>query len=327
MRPIRSSRWPPTSSARSRPPAPPPPSRHVRRTRRPDHAGRHLDGYGQPGQVARRRHRALAHDGRHRDRRSHRPARAAQARWSRSTERQPGQVAAPTSSAATAAGTATADHASARDAVSCQRSPTIDQRSLLDRPATATAEVASTSRRARSADHAGHRVERCRRARQVARDRCRTHADRGRRRTAASILGSAREAQTSFATTSRRRRRADQGDLADIERSLNAVTANTAETIQASALAAQTALVSASNEVSAKVKSTSADIERTMFAASGSFGTTITGKTDEIVTYVQQQTDRLARSIDSQARLAGRGDRQPRPTSSPPTSTASPPTR
>lgn len=86
---------------------------------------------------------------------------------------------------------------------------------------------------------------------------------------------------------------------ADIERSLNATTATTAETIQAGALAAQTALVAASNEVSARVKSTSAEIERTMFAASGSFGSTLTGKTDEIVTYVQQQTDRLGQIIDS----------------------------
>ena len=36
-----------------------------------------------------------------------------------------------------------------------------------------------------------------------------------------------------------------------------------------------------------------------MFAATGSFGSTMTGKTDEIVTYVQQQTDRLSQMIDS----------------------------
>ena len=35
-----------------------------------------------------------------------------------------------------------------------------------------------------------------------------------------------------------------------------------------------------------------------MLAASGAFGTTMTGKTDEIVSYVQQQTDRLAQMID-----------------------------
>ena len=35
-----------------------------------------------------------------------------------------------------------------------------------------------------------------------------------------------------------------------------------------------------------------------MLAASGAFGSTMTGKTDEIVTYVQQQTDRLTQMID-----------------------------
>jgi hypothetical protein len=35
-----------------------------------------------------------------------------------------------------------------------------------------------------------------------------------------------------------------------------------------------------------------------VLAASGSFGSTMTGKTDEIVTYVQQQTDRLSQMID-----------------------------
>ena len=48
-----------------------------------------------------------------------------------------------------------------------------------------------------------------------------------------------------------------------------------------------------------KVKSTSADIERSVLAASSNFGSTMTGKTDEIVTYVQQQTDRLAQIVDS----------------------------
>ncbi len=36
-----------------------------------------------------------------------------------------------------------------------------------------------------------------------------------------------------------------------------------------------------------------------MLAASGAFGSTMTGKTDEIVTYVQQQTDRLSQIIDA----------------------------
>ena len=55
----------------------------------------------------------------------------------------------------------------------------------------------------------------------------------------------------------------------------------------------------ATNEVSSKVKSISADIERSVLAASSNFGSTMTGKTDEIVTYVQQQTDRLAQIVDS----------------------------
>ena len=62
---------------------------------------------------------------------------------------------------------------------------------------------------------------------------------------------------------------------------------------------AQSALVAASNEVSSKIKTTSADIERSVLAASSAFGSTMTGKTDEIVTYVQQQADRLAQIVDS----------------------------
>ena len=38
---------------------------------------------------------------------------------------------------------------------------------------------------------------------------------------------------------------------------------------------------------------------RTVFTGCGSFSTAITGKTDEIVNYVQQQTDRLSQLIDS----------------------------
>jgi hypothetical protein len=76
------------------------------------------------------------------------------------------------------------------------------------------------------------------------------------------------------------------------------VTANTADTIQTSAVNAQNTLVAVSSEVSAKMKTTSADIERSVFAASGSFGSTMTSKTDEIVSYVAQQTDRLSQMID-----------------------------
>jgi hypothetical protein len=116
--------------------------------------------------------------------------------------------------------------------------------------------------------------------------------------TAASILNSAREAQGSLTATSADAANQIRTISAEIERSLSTVTANTTDNIQTSALNAQSALVAASNEVSAKVKSTSADVERSVLAASGAFGSTMTGKTDEIVSYVQQQTDRLAQMID-----------------------------
>ena len=117
--------------------------------------------------------------------------------------------------------------------------------------------------------------------------------------TAASILNSAREAQDSFAATSAEAAAQIKSISEGIERSLGAVTANTTDNIQSSALSAQTALVAASNEVSAKMKTTSSDVERTVFAATASFGSTMTGKTEDIVTYVQQQTDRLSQIIDS----------------------------
>ena len=117
--------------------------------------------------------------------------------------------------------------------------------------------------------------------------------------TAASILGSARDAQNSFAATSAEAASQIRAISSEIERSLTAVTANTTDNIQTSAQNAQSALVAAANEVSSKVKTTSADIERSVLAASSQFGSTMTGKTDEIVTYVQQQADRLAQMVDS----------------------------
>jgi hypothetical protein len=116
--------------------------------------------------------------------------------------------------------------------------------------------------------------------------------------TAASILNSAREAQSSLVATSSDAASQIKAISADLERSLDTVTANTTNNIQATSVNAQNALVTASNEVSSRIKSTSADIERSVLAASGAFGSTMTGKTDEIVTYVQQQTDRLAQMID-----------------------------
>jgi hypothetical protein len=116
--------------------------------------------------------------------------------------------------------------------------------------------------------------------------------------TAASILNSAREAQSSFAATSTEAASQIKAISADIERSLGAVTANTTDNIQTSALNAQSALMTASNEVSSRVRSTSAEVERSVIAASGAFGSAMTGKTDEIVSYVQQQTERLSQMID-----------------------------
>jgi Apolipoprotein A1/A4/E domain len=117
--------------------------------------------------------------------------------------------------------------------------------------------------------------------------------------TAASILNSAREAQTSLTATSADAAGQIRAISSDLERSLSTVTTNTTDRIVATAQTAQQAIIAASNEASSKVKSTSADVERSVLAASGSFGSAMTGKTDEIVTYVQQQTDRLSQAIDS----------------------------
>ncbi|HEY5126706.1 MAG TPA: negative regulator of septation ring formation, partial [Bradyrhizobium sp.] len=116
--------------------------------------------------------------------------------------------------------------------------------------------------------------------------------------TAASILGSAREAQSSLHATSGEAASQIKAISTEIERSLSAVAANTTDTIATSAQTAQNALVAASNEVGSKVKSNSAEIERSVLAAGSAFGSTMTGKTDEIVNYVQQQTDRLSQMID-----------------------------
>ena len=116
--------------------------------------------------------------------------------------------------------------------------------------------------------------------------------------TAASILTSAREAQSSLTATSADAASQIRAISTDIERSLSSVTANTTDNIQTSALNAQNALVNASNDVTSKVKSTAAEIERSVLAATNTFGSAMTGKTDEIVSYVQQQTDRLSQTID-----------------------------
>ncbi len=116
--------------------------------------------------------------------------------------------------------------------------------------------------------------------------------------TATSILNSAREAQASLTATSADAASQIRSISNDLERALSTVTANTTDRIAATAQTAQQALVTASNEAASKVKSTSADVERSVLAASSTFGSTMTGKTDEIVSYVQQQTDRLSQAID-----------------------------
>ncbi|MGY4468502.1 hypothetical protein ACVWWK_004211 [Bradyrhizobium sp. LB9.1b] len=117
--------------------------------------------------------------------------------------------------------------------------------------------------------------------------------------TASTILNSAREAQTSLTTTSADAASQIRTISTEIERTLSTATANATNDIQTSALNAQNALINASNEASSRVKSSSADVERSVLAASSSFGQAMTGKTDEIVTYVQQQSDRLANMIDA----------------------------
>ncbi|MCC8966062.1 negative regulator of septation ring formation, partial [Bradyrhizobium sp. Pear76] len=116
--------------------------------------------------------------------------------------------------------------------------------------------------------------------------------------TAQTILSSAREAQSSFAATSADAAAQIRTLSTDIERALGSVTAKTTDNIQTSAQNAQAALITMSNEVSTKVKTTSADIERSVLSASSAFGSAMTGKTDEIVTYVQQQTERLSQMVD-----------------------------
>ena len=117
--------------------------------------------------------------------------------------------------------------------------------------------------------------------------------------TAASILGSAREAQASLPRPppTRQARSRRSLPISSVRWAWSPPAPRT--TSRPAAQNAQSALIAASNEVSSKVKSTSADIERSVLAASSNFGSTMTGKTDEIVTYVQQQTDRLAQIVDS----------------------------
>ena len=112
------------------------------------------------------------------------------------------------------------------------------------------------------------------------------------------ILNSARDVQNSLVAAGADAAGQIKSISSDVERSLYTVTASTTDNIQTSALNAQNALVAASNEVSARVKTTASEIERTVISAGSSFGSAISIKTDEIVTYVQQQTERLSQMID-----------------------------
>ena len=112
------------------------------------------------------------------------------------------------------------------------------------------------------------------------------------------ILNSARDVQSSLVAAGADAAGQIKSISSDVERSLYTVTASTTDNIQTSALNAQNALVAASNEVSARVKTTASEIERTVLSAGSSFGSAVSIKTDEIVTYVQQQTERLSLMID-----------------------------
>ena len=183
------------------------------------------------------------------------------------------------------------------DAASQVKSLAADMERSLSMAGTSTAESITTGAReaqstlvTASSDAANH-------VRSLAADVERTLSAVGAE-TAAAILNSAREAQTSLLSTSSDTTSQIKALSVDIERSLTTVTASTTESIQATAANAQTVLAAASNEIHTKIKSTTADIERSVLTASGSFGSNMSGKTDEIVTYVQQQTERLSLIID-----------------------------
>ena len=192
--------------------------------------------------------------------------------------------------------------ATSAEAASQVKSLTADVQRSLSMAGTSTAEsITSGAREAHSAlvaastDAANH-------VKSLAIDVERTLTSVGAD-TATSILNSAREAQSSLHATSSEAASQIKSISADIERALSAVTASTTDNIQTSALNAQTALVAVSNEVATKIKSTAAEIERSVLGASGTLGSTMTGKTDEIVTYVAQQTDRLSQMIDGKRGL------------------------
>ena len=117
--------------------------------------------------------------------------------------------------------------------------------------------------------------------------------------TAASILNSAREAQSSLTATSADAAEPDQGDLGrDRALAHHGHREHHRQHPDQRAQRAEHARRRLQRGLSTQVKSTSSEIERSVLAAGNSFGSTMTGKTDEIVSYVQQQTDRLSQMID-----------------------------
>ena len=117
--------------------------------------------------------------------------------------------------------------------------------------------------------------------------------------TAASILGSAREAQSSLHATSADAASQIKAISTEIERvALHGHREYHRPHPDQRAQRAEHAGRRLERSLARKVKSTSADVERSVLAASSAFGLTMTGKTDEIVSYVQQQTDRLSQMID-----------------------------
>jgi hypothetical protein len=183
------------------------------------------------------------------------------------------------------------------DAASQVKSLAADMQRSLSMAGSATAESITAGAREAQTTLVGASSEAANHVKSLAIDVERTLTTVGAE-TAASILSSARDAQGSLLATSGEAATQIRAISAEIERSLGSVTATTTDNIQTSAVNAQSALVNASNEITSKLKSASTDIERSMMAATGALGSTMTGKTDEIVTYVAQQTDRLSQMID-----------------------------
>ncbi|WP_315831462.1 negative regulator of septation ring formation [Bradyrhizobium prioriisuperbiae] len=108
------------------------------------------------------------------------------------------------------------------------------------------------------------------------------------RDTSAELTTAARETSASVTNTSR-----------ETSKALTAVSQEAIAALATASRDASASVVAASNEASSKVKSTSSEIERSVITVTGQFGTVLLGKTDEIVTGVKQQADRLAQMVDA----------------------------